>query len=455
MNQVEEKMIIIGIVKSERYFTTVFPFLEEEYFEKHHTRIVFKLFREHYRKYNHRPNFELIEVFTETSKGLSEETYKDLHALLKDVKEAENINEQWLIDETESWIKSRRYFNAIFRAAEEYEKGQIDPSVPKVIEDALSFCFDSSVGMDFSDIEKRWEIYSSEDEKIPFKLNFLNVATNGGVSRKTLNMLMSGKSGGGKSLIMCDFAADYIKQGYNVVYFTFEMSEDKIFERIDANLLSVPIQDLRKLGREEFLSRMGKIKEKIRGHMIVKQYPTATCNVGHMRYFLNDLKMKRGIVPDVLIFDYLNIIASQRAKEGNSYTLVKATAEELRGLVVEQNCIGWTATQSNRSGITAEEDLSTDNVSDSVGTLFTADLLVGIITTDELDAENKVLLKILKNRYGDVSKNTKAFVGIRREMMRLEELEDVPFSHVEQDKIDDAPDFRTRTTSHRKFGGFS
>lgn len=454
MKKIEEKMILMGLINLEKYFTTTFPFIEESFFEQKYSKVIFKIIKKYNLKYNKQPNISVIEVMSEKLNGISEDLYTEITNFINETKSTNNLNENWLIDETESWIKNRKYFNAIFKAAEEFEKGEIDTDVTKSIEDALSFCFDSSVGMDFRDAESRWEFYVSEDEKIPFDINFLNVATNGGVSRKTLNILMSANSGGGKSLSMCHFATQYIKAGYNVVYFTMEMSEDKIFERIDANLLDVPIQDIKKLGKENFISRIEKIKSKINGNLIVKQFPTAAAHVGHFRYFLKELKLKKGIIPDVLIFDYLNITASQRSKEGNSYTIIKSVAEELRGLVVEYNCIGWTGTQSNRDGIKAANELSTAEISDSIGTLYTCDLLIGLINTPEFDEDNKILMKVLKNRYGDISKNNSCFVGIKREFMRLENTEEIPGTELEKEETETV-DFSLKRKHKLQFGDFN
>ena len=420
MSLLEEKIILKNLSVNPDYFVKVYPFLREELFAEKLSRLYFSYMKYYYEKYSKQPAPQVLAVFAENCKQLTDDEYTIMRDYVSFFKDTETYEYDWLVDKTSEWLQSRSYYEAIFEAVEKYEKGDLDGNLPDKINNALAISFDTNIGMEFSDAENRWDCYTSSEEKIPFLLNEFNEITKGGISRKTLSCFMSSRSGGFKSGTMCSLASDYLRQGYNVLYVTLEMAEDKILERIDANLLDVNIDDLVSLGKEQFISKVTQIEKKTQGRLVVKQFPTSMCHVGHIRYLLKELKLKKNFVPTIIFIDYLNLMISNRIKgHGATHEIVKAISEDLRGLAVESNTIMFSAVQSNRSGFTSGADLDMDNISESFASIFVMDLLLGLISTEEFDADNKILIKQIKNRYAATDVKNKFFVGCFKPKMKL------------------------------------
>lgn len=422
--KLQETTVLKGLIKYNTYFLKCMPRLKKELFQEITTKLLFEEISCYYEKYNKQPTITVLDLFVEKLTNITEAQYNQIQNICDYIKKDEDINEDWLSDATLSWIRERGFYEALIKGAEKLDKGELDTTLPEKLEQALSVSFDNTIGMEFSDADSRWDKYVSEEEHLPFDLEIFNKITNGGVCPGTLNIFVSSESGGFKSGTMCHIASGMLRNNKNVLYVSFEMSEDKIMERIDANLLDIPIDDLKKLGHENFVNRINSIATKTQGRLIVKQYPTSQCHIGHIRYLLKELKMKKRFKPDVIFLDYINIMASSRMKGneiGNSYGYIKAISEEVRGLAVEQNVPIFSATQANRSGI-ENEDLSAANISESIGLVYTNDLLIGIITTPEFDAQNKICFKQLKNRYADKNINSKFFLGVDKSRMKLYEL---------------------------------
>ena len=419
MDLIEEKIILKNLIISDMYFSKVFPFLSENLFSKRYTKKIFKCISDYSDKYNRKPTLPVMNLFVEEVKGISEDDLKEIKDIVQFFNKQEEYNFDWLCDKTLDFIHSRSYFEAIAEAAEKYERGNLDTELSMKLDAALSITFDTEIGMAFEDAEKRWDQYTLKEDQIPFLIEQLNEATKGGLTRKTLNCLMSSNTGGFKSGTLCSLSCDYIRQGYNVLYLTFEMAENKILERIDANMLDIQIDDLLNLGKDSYVSRISKIQNVTNGKFIVKQYPTSMCHAGHIRYLLKELKLKSKFVPDVIMFDYLGIMASTRYKDGPEHLVLKSICEEVRGLCVEYDVIGWTAMQSNRSGASAGADLSISDIANSYGTVYGFDLLWGLVTTPEFDADHKILFRQLKNRYSDLNLLPKFFLGINKGKMKV------------------------------------
>lgn len=351
--------------------------------------------------------------------------------MLSDVSQGDlgtNNDTEWLLDTTEKWCQERAIYNGIMQAVqildgkdEKHDKG----AIPSILSDALGISFDPNVGHDYLDMaDSRYDFYHRIEKRIPFDLTYFNKITNGGLVRKTLNIILAG-TGVGKSLAMCHFAAAALQQHFNVLYITMEMAEERIAERIDANLLNLSMDDLKCLSEDMYKKRMENLKGKVKGRLIIKEYPTAAANAGHFRALLQDLKLKRNFKPDLIFIDYLNICASARIKPGaniNSYTYVKAIAEELRGLAVEFDVPVVSATQTTRAGFSST-DVGLEDTSESFGLPATADLMFALISSEELDALNQIMVKQLKNRYNDPTLNKRFTVGIDRSKMRLYDLD--------------------------------
>ena len=424
---IQESLIIKGLVWDNEYFLKCMPRISENLFQEIPTKSLFKCIQAYYEKYNKQPTTSVIDLFAERIKNMAEDQYKQLVEICDYIRKQEELNIEWMSDATIQWIRERTYYEALIQGAEKLEKGELDTTLSEKLDAALGITFDNTIGMELSDTESRWEAYISEEEHIPFDLEIFNKITNGGVCRKTLTVFMSSDSGGFKSGTMCHIASGMIREGKNVLYVSLEMSEESVLERIDANLLDTPIDDLKKLGKEAFTNKIGDIIAKSHGRMIVKQFPTSSCHVGHIRYLLKELKLKKQFVPDIMFLDYLNIMASSRLKSseaGSSYSYVKAISEEVRGLAIEFDVPIISATQSNRNGI-GNEDLSTSDISESIGLVFSLDVLIGVITTPELASQNKILYKQLKNRYSDIQKNNKFILGVDKSRMKLYELNSI------------------------------
>lgn len=428
MSAIEESLILKALLQSNddgiQYFMRCMPRIDESLFSDKVTRLIYRCIKVYYDKYNKQPTHSVIDIFSENVTNVTEDQHKSILAICDYIKKPEDLNYEWINDKTLEWIRERKFYAALISGAEKFDKGELDTSLSDKLDEALGITFDNTIGMEFGDAESRWDKYTSETEHIPFDLDILNAITKGGVTRGTLNLFMSSDSGGFKSGTMCHIASGMLRDGRNVLYVSFEMAEDKIMERIDANLLDTKIDDLTNFGKEGFINRIQKIASKTTGRLIVKQYPTSQCHVGHIRYLLKELKLKKNFIPDVIFLDYINIMASSRfngKESSNSYGYVKSISEEVRGLAIEFNVAIFSATQSNRGGM-GNEELSLSDISESAGTIFTCDLIIGIITTPEFDARNAILFKQLKNRYSDKNRNNKWFFGVDKSRMKLFEI---------------------------------
>ena len=450
MPAIEESLILKALLQNNeegtQYFMRCMPRIEESLFSDKVTRLIYRCIKLYYDKYNKQPTESVIDIFSEKVTNVTEEQHKAIIGICDYIKKPEQLNYDWINDKTLEWIRERKFYAALISGAEKFDKGELDASLSDKLDEALGITFDNTIGMEFGDAEERWEKYTSEAEHIPFDIEMFNVITKGGVTKGTLNLFMSSDSGGFKSGTMCHIAAGMLRAGYNVLYVSFEMAEDKIMERIDANLLDTKIDDLTNFGKEGFINRIQRIASKTTGRFIVKQYPTSQCHVGHIRYLLKELKLKKNFIPDVIFLDYINIMASSRMRGGdaaNSYGYIKAISEEVRGLAVEFGVPIFSATQSNRGGA-GNEELDVSDISESYGILFGADLMIAIITTPEFDAQNKLCFKQLKNRYNDKNINRKFFLGVNKAKMKLIDLNTAPSTNSKQEDTQESPFLRAK-----------
>ena len=422
-----ELTILSSLVYNEKYVRKVIPFLKSEYFTIKTYRIIFLEIHEYISNYNTLPSLNAIGIECQERTDLSEEQFKEITEVLSGLSD-EKGDLDWLVDTTEKWCQERAIYLSLMESvkiADGQDTKRDKGSIPQILSDALGVSFDQHVGHDYlQNYQERFDFYHKKEDKIPFDLEFFNRITKGGLPNKTLNIALAG-TGVGKSLFMCHVASSVLLQGKNVLYITLEMAEEKIAERIDANLLNVPIQKLAELPRVMFENKISKLSKKTQGKLIIKEYPTASAHVGHFKSLLNELELKRNIKPDIIFIDYLNICASQRYKGSivNSYTYVKAIAEELRGLAVEAGVPIVSATQTTRSGY-GSSDVDLTDTSESFGLPATADLMFALISTEELEEQNQIMVKQLKNRYYDPTLNKRFVVGIDRSKMRLYDVED-------------------------------
>ena len=421
-----ERTILGNLVHNDSYVRMTFPFLKSEYFMNTDEQVLFNLIGEHIEKYKNSPSREVLHIMLNEKENLNEEAYKKVFKLIDEIGATEDDNIEWLVNTTEKFCQEKAIYNALMDSIHivdgdgKKDKGEI----PKILTDALSVSFDPSIGHDyFDDSEERFESYHKKESKIEFDLEMLNKITKGGLSRKSLNIVLAG-TGVGKSLFMCHCAAANLSAGKNVLYITLEMAEEKIAERIDANLLDVSMEDIAGLTKERYLHKVERVRSKTIGKLVVKEYPTAVAHVGHFRHLLNELSLKKKFLPDIIYVDYLNICSSSRLKGGivNSYTYVKSIAEELRGLSVEYNVPLVSATQTTRGGY-GNSDVELTDTSESFGLPATADLMFALVSTDELEEMNQVMVKQLKNRYNDLTTFRKFVLGIDRAKMRLYDAE--------------------------------
>lgn len=420
-----QSVILRNLLTNEKYLREVIPFIKSEYFEGIYKKVFYEV-TEFVNKYNSLPTFESLKVKMDESEKINDNEYNEVIQLLPTLFNQDDIDHKWLKDMTEKWCQDRALSNAIYESINIIQgKNQIrgKDALPSILSDALSVSFDLNVGHNYiENANDRFEYYNStEDWKLPFDIDMLNTITDGGLVRKSLNVLLMG-TGVGKSLAMCHFAASNILSGYNVLYITLEMSEEKIAERIDANLLDVNIKDVPKMTKQKFVSKIDEIKNKSKGTLVIKEYPTSQANTNHFRALLNELKLKRKFIPDVIYIDYLNICASSKIKglSGgvNSYTYIKSIAEEIRGLAVEFNIPIMSATQVTRSGYN-NSDVELTDTSESFGLPATCDVMLAGITSEELERAGQIMFKQLKNRYADINQNRRFVVGIDRPKMRL------------------------------------
>ena len=421
-----ESKILCHLIHDEKYLRKVLPFLKDVYFENLSEKVIFEEINNYMNEYDGVPNNSVLKIELEKRKDISEEIFKESVTMLDGLR-MEKTDPQWLLDTTEKWCKERAVYLALIESvkiADGRDKTKNRDAIPSILSEALGVSFDDHIGHDYlSDVEERYEFYHRKEDKIPFDLDFFNKITKGGLPNKTLNIALAG-TGVGKSLFMCHCAAAALNQSKNVLYITLEMSEEKIAERIDSNLLNVNIKDLVDLPKQLFETKVEKIAKKTQGTLIIKEYPTASAHSGHFESLLNELSLKKGFSPDIIFVDYLNICSSSRFKGTivNSYTFVKAIAEELRGLAVKCNVPIVSATQTTRSGY-GNSDVDITDTSESFGLPATADLMFALISTEELEEMNQIMVKQLKNRYNDLNMNKRFVVGIDRSKMRLYNVE--------------------------------
>jgi archaellum biogenesis ATPase FlaH len=420
-----EKTILKNLVHDEVYMRQVFPFLRPEYFNAT-DGIVFRLIAEFIDNYNNCPSIEALDIAIQ-KKNLNETDFKDSAELIRDLAKTE-VNADWLLAETEKFCKDKAVYNAILKSIEIIDgrdKKHTTEALPSILQEALAVGFDNSVGHDYLlDAAGRFDFYHRVEARIPFDLDFFNRITNGGMPNKTLNVVLAG-TGVGKSLFMCHVAAATLAQHRNVLYITMEMAEERIAERIDANLMNLDMDQLHDLPKTMYDNRIDKIKDKTQGRLIIKEYPTAGAHCGHFKSLLNELSLKQSFHPDLIIVDYLNICTSSRIKQGagvNSYTYIKAIAEEMRGLAVEHNVPILSATQTTRGGY-ANTDVDLTDTSESFGLPATVDFMFALISTEELEGLNQLMVKQLKNRYNDPTTNRKFMIGVDRAKMKLYDVE--------------------------------
>lgn len=423
-----EQTIIRNLIKNENYTRKVLPFLKEEYFGSLEDRLLFKEVSDFILKYNQQPTFDALSIEVDNIRGSTDDTIKTIQETLKSLdSDTSTTNEDWLIDSTEKFCQEKAIYNAITHSLEIMNgKGKLTKgAIPGLLSDALSISFDPNIGHDyFEQAEERYEHYHKVEERLPFDLEFFNKITKNGIPKKTLNIVMGGV-GGGKSLTLCHLTAGYLTQGKNVLYISLELSENELSKRIDANLMNITLDDLMALPKDLYDKKIANIRQKTNGKLVIKEFATATASTIHFRSLLNELNLKKGFMPDVIMIDYLNICASARLKPGagvNSYTFVKAIAEEIRGLAVEFNVPIWSATQLTRSGYTST-DPGMEDTSESFGLPATADFFFALVVTEQLTQLNQIMVKQLKNRYNDPSLNKRFIIGVDRSKMKLYDVE--------------------------------
>ena len=426
MNKVEF-LILRSLLHNEEYLRKALPFLKDEYFEDEDQKVVYQEILSFTTEYNELPTKEVLSIEVEKRKDINEDQFKKIAHLISHLDD-EPAEFDWLLNTTEKWCRERAIYLALVESigiADGQSKDKTPDAIPSILSDALAVSFDNHVGHDYlEDYLERYEAYNRKENRIPFDLEYFNKITKGGLPNKTLNIALAG-TGVGKSLFMCHMASAVLLQNKNVLYITAEMAEEKIAERIDANLLNVNIQEVAELPKQMFETKVNNLAKKTQGTLIIKEYPTASAHSGHFTSLLNELALKKSFRPDIIFIDYLNICASSRYRGGsnvNSYTVIKSIAEELRGLAVEANVPIVSATQTTRSGY-GSSDVELTDTSESFGLPATADLMFALISTEELESLGQILVKQLKNRYNDANVYKRFVIGIDRAKMRLYDCE--------------------------------
>ena len=454
MNSKIEQVILQNLVTDDVYMRKVIPFLKRDYFLENSDRLIFDRIKAFIDEYNTPPNKDALIVALQNDKTLNEEQYKEVAGIIQELNPTEH-NKDWLYKETEKFCKDKAIYNAILNSIaiiDGRDAAKTQDGIPQLLQDALGVCFDNNVGHDYiENADSRYEFYHRVESRTPFDLEYFNKITNGGLPNKTLNVVLAG-TGVGKSLFMCHVAASTLAQGKNVLYITLEMAEERIAERIDANLMNITLDQLKDLPKSIFDNRIEKIRNKTEGRLIIKEYPTAGAHTGHFKALLNELQLKKQFKPAMIIIDYLNICSSSRFKSGsniNSYTLIKSIAEELRGLAVEEDLPILSATQTTRSGY-GNTDVELTDTSESFGLPATVDFMFALISTEELEQTNQIMVKQLKNRYNDPTLNKRFALGIDRSKMRLYDIE----QSAQKNIVDSGQDFNEQPrTSKSKFSG--
>lgn len=422
MSERIETTILRNLLCNEPYYRKVVPFVKPDYFNETHEKVIYEEVWNFASNYEMLPTAEVLIINLESRKDLNEEVYQNAIKTIQGLTNAP-VEHNWLLDTTEKWCKDRAIYLALLESIKIADGGNTKVSadaIPSILQEALAVSFDEHVGHDYlENSAERYAFYHLTEDKIPFHLEYFNKITKGGLPNKTLNVALAG-TGVGKSLFMCDYAANCLSLGRNVLYITMEMAEEKIAERIDANLFNVNIKDLVDLPESIFNNRINELRRKTQGRLIIKEYPTAAAHVGHFKGLLNELSLKKVFKPDIIFIDYLNICASSRYKGAivNSYTYVKAIAEELRGMAVEHNVPIVTATQTTRSGY-GNSDVDLTDTSESFGLPATADFMFALIATEDLEKDGKIMVKQLKNRYNDPTMYKRFLVGVDRARMKL------------------------------------
>jgi len=445
-----ETTILSNLIFNEDYARKVIPFIKEEYFQDGIEKVIFKSIWQYADEYKSAATISALAIELQKA-TLNDEHYKTSLEYLESL-ENDEVGLEWLTDQTEQWCKDKAIYNAVLNSIhiiEGKDKEQTPDALPSLLTQALSVSFDKHIGHDYIEqSDERYEFYNRSEEKIPFDLDFFNRITKGGMPNKTLNIAIAG-TGVGKSLFMCHVAAATLMQGKNVLYITMEMAEEKIAERIDANLMNITMDDLHDLPKHMYESKFERVKKKTQGQLIVKEYPTASAHCGHFRSLFNELKLKKDFTPDLVFVDYINICASTRFRAGanvNSYTYIKAIAEEMRGLAVEYDLPIMSATQTTRTGFVST-DIGLEDTSESFGLPATADFMFALIQTEELEELNQMLVKQLKNRYADPTSNKKFIIGVDRSRMKLYDVnqtaqDDMVDTGQEEDIVDRFADFK-------------
>jgi len=450
-----ETTILSNLFYREEYTRKVLPFLKAEYFSQRTEQILFGEVVKFVEEYNNLPTKEAILIELSNRKDVNEEEHTQLKDYINSFTD-EKSDDQWLLDTTEKFCKDRAVHNAVLsgiKILDGKDKQHTPEAIPSILSDALSVSFDNHIGHDYIDnAEERFEWYHTKEKRYQFDLDYMNRITKGGVPSKTLNIALAG-TGVGKSLFMCHCASAYLTRGLNVLYVTLEMAEERIAERIDANLLDATMEDLHEMPKTVYENRMNKLQKKTHGKLIIKEYPTASAHSGHFRALLNELSLKKSFKPDVIFIDYLNICASSRFKGGNisSYFYVKAIAEELRGLAVEFDVPIFSATQTTRTGFVST-DIGLEDTSESFGLPATADFMFALISNDDLEALGQMKVKQLKNRYNDPSVNRAFIVGVDRAKMRLYDVEQSAQNIVDANQSDDP--YVKKEKAYDKFSDF-
>jgi len=448
-----EQTIIKNIITNEDFMRKVLPFIRPDYFEGTY-RQLFKEVGKFVGKYNKLPTSESFKIELDQSDSFNEEQYRHAVEIIPQLFDGEMVDQQWLYDTTEKWCQDRALYNAVMESItiiDGKHQSLTKNALPDILTKALGVSFDTNIGHDYiENFEERYEFYHRDEERLPFDLDYFNKITKGGLPNKTLNICLAG-TGVGKSLFMCHCAASNLADGKNVLYLTMEMAEERIAERIDANLLDLPIDQIANLSKDMFADRVHRLSKRTNGKLIIKEYPTGQANAAHFRSLLNELKLKRSFEPDIIYIDYLNICASSRMKgmggSINSYNYIKAIAEELRGLAVEFDVPIVSATQTTRSGY-GNSDVGLEDTSESFGLPATADLMFALISTEELEGMGQLAVKQLKNRYNDPTFKKRFVIGVDRSKMKLFDVHEN-----EQTLIDDTPTF-DKTDIGNKFEGF-
>ena len=451
-----EKVILRNLVYNEEYLRKVIPFIEPDYFNDRSERIVFEHITKYVAEYNSLITKEILKIEIEDRRDITQDEVKNIYGTINELEDIE-CDFEWLSDTTEKWCRDRAIYLALMESIK-IADGQDDKknrdAIPTILSDALSVSFNRNVGHDYlEDYEERYELYNKKESRIQFDLEYFNKITKGGLPNKTLNIALAG-TGVGKSLFMCHHASSVLLEGKNVLYITLEMAEEKIAERIDANLLNVNIQEIVDLPKPIFEGKVTNLAKKTQGSLIIKEYPTASAHSGHFKALLNELALKKAFKPDIIFIDYLNICASSRYRAGsnvNSYSYIKAIAEELRGLAVEANVPIVSATQTTRSGY-GSSDVDLTDTSESFGLPATADLMFALISTEELEGLGQIMVKQLKNRYNDPTYNRRFVIGVDRTKMRLYDCE----QQAQDDLLDSGQDveYNEEDKTTKKFAEF-